>query len=125
MIGIIFYNFDKKLNLYLRKNTKELYEDILINEQIVVDISKNISPLFKSYNYDFKNTTLILNIKKYEDIYNKIKNNKDTIKITLKHFNDKIIHKNVKHKRIKSFDLINNLNLIDMNYKYRKVLLIN
>lgn len=122
MIGIIFYDFDNKLNLYLRKNTKDLYEDILISDDKINDISKNISPLFKSYNSDFKNTTIILNIKKYDDIYNKIKDNNDTIKISLKHFNNVIIHKNVKHRRIKTYDLINNLNLINMNYKYHKLI---
>lgn len=113
MIGFIFYDYKNGLNLYLYRNSNDYYEDIIINNDIINDISNTISPIFKSVNNEMKHTTLILNIKKYNDL---IDNDSKLVKISLKKFNDKFIHKNMKHKRIRTVDLMSTLNLINLNY---------
>jgi hypothetical protein len=124
--GIIFYEFiNNKMNIYLKKNTKEYYEDILylydeyINNELI-NINNIISPIFK-YKIN-EHTILLLNINKYKQLYNLITLNNNNIniqKINFIWFCNKNVHKNLKHKRIKDFELINNLQLIDLNYKIK------
>ena len=123
--GIIFYEFiNNKMNIYLKKNTKDYYEDIIylnndnINNELI-NINNSISPLFK-YKIN-THTILLLHINKYKQIYNLINLNNNTYihKINFMWFCNKNVHKNLKHKRIKDYELINNLQLIDLNYKIK------
>jgi hypothetical protein len=123
--GIIFYEIiNNKMNIYLKKNNKDYYEDIihLNNEDInnnLYYISDLISPIFKFINKD--HNILILNKNKYINIYNLITFNKNINiqKISLEWFCNKNVHNNLKHKRIKEYELINVLRLIDLNYKIK------
>jgi hypothetical protein len=120
--GIIFYEIiNNKMNIYLKKNNKDYYEDIInFNDIDMINnlyyISSLISPIFKYTNKD--HTILILNKNKHADIYNLI-NNKNIEKINLQRFSNKNVHNNLKHKRIKEYELINLLQLIDLNYKIK------
>ncbi len=120
--GIIFYEFiNNKLILYLKKNNKDYYEDIInLNNKEIIDmlysINNLISPIFK---YKNKNhTILILNKNKYAHIFSLI-NDVNIEKISLEKFCNKNVHKNLKHKRIKDYELINNLQFINLNYKIK------
>ena len=113
------------MNLYLKKNNKDYYEDIInLNNKEVIDmlfsINNLISPIFK---YKNKNhTILILNKNKHINIYNLINNlinNTNIEKISLEWFCNKNVHKNLKHKRIKDYELVNNLQFINLNYKIK------
>jgi hypothetical protein len=124
-IGIIFYELYKnKMNIYLKKNNKDYYEDIIFSynddiNNILNDIKNIISPIFKYKNND--HTILLLNINRYNKIYNIINsnNNINIEKINFDWFCNKNVHKNLKHTRIKNYELINNLQLIDLNYKIK------
>ncbi len=124
-IGIIFYELYKnKMNLYLKKNNKDYYEDIIFSynddiNNVLNDIKNIIAPIFKYKNND--HTILLLNINRYNKIYNLINTNKNINieKINFDWFCNKNVHKNLKHKRIKDYELINNLQLIDLNYKIK------
>jgi hypothetical protein len=120
--GIIFYEIiNNKMNIYIKKNNKDYYEDIINfndenNINILIYITNIISPIFKYINKN--HNILILNINKYIDIYNLI-NNKNIEKISLQWFCNKNVHNNLKHKRIKDYNLINVLQLINLNYKIK------
>ena len=124
-IGIIFYEIiNNKMNIYLKKNNKDYYEDIIqfTNEDIINNmyyIADIISPIFKYKNQN--HNILILNKNKYIDIYNSITFNKNINieKINLQWFCNKNVHNNLKHKRIKDYELINNLQLIHLNYRIK------
>jgi hypothetical protein len=124
-IGIIFYELYKnKMNLYLKKNNKDYYEDIIFSynddiNNLLNDIKNIIAPIFKYKNND--HTILLLNINRYNKIYNLITTNKNINieKINFDWFCNKNVHKNLKHNRIKNYELINNLQLIDLNYKIK------
>jgi len=111
------------MNLYLKKNNRDYYEDICSNNENVNNdlyyISNIISPIFK---YKNKNhIILILNKNKHNNIYNLLKetNNINIEKINLQWFCNKNVHNNLKHKRIKEYELMNILQLIDLNYKIK------
>ncbi len=124
-IGIIFYElYNNKMNIYLKKNNKDYYEDIIFSynddiNNILDDIKNLIAPIFKYKSND--HTILLLNINRYNKIYNLINsnNNINIEKINFDWFCNKNVHKNLKHKRIKNYELINNLQLIDLNYKIK------
>ncbi len=122
--GIIFYDCNnKKIQLYLKKNTKEYYEDIINKDnnldETLTNIINNISPLFKAYDFDNNHIILLLNKNKYDTIYDNIVKQENLEKISLEWFNNKNVHNNLKHKRLKSNDLTNTLNNILLNYKLR------
>ena len=122
-IGIIFYEIKKdKMYIYLKQNTKDYYEDIikfnssnLIN--FIKEINNNIGSLFKLFINN--HTILILNKNKYNNIFDEICNFQEMVKINLSWFNNKNVHNNLKHNRIKNIELNNLLNLIYTNYRFR------
>jgi hypothetical protein len=116
--GIIFYEFGKdKLNLYLRQNTKDYYEDFIINDTELIESLINISILYKAYNPEKNHTIFLLNKNIFTNIFDKYKIYK---KISLKTFQSIPIDKTLKHNRLKFYDLNKSLKLIQNNYIYRK-----
>jgi hypothetical protein len=71
------------------------------------------------YDFDTRHTILLLNKNKYDTIYDTINKDNNLEKISLEWFNNKNVHNNLKHKRLKCNDLTNSLNNILLNYKLR------
>ncbi len=122
--GIIFYEYYKKrFYLYLRKNSKDYYEDLLITDEDIINLlKKNI--LYKIYNNEQNHTVFLINRNnnKYSYLFDDIKLNE---KITYSKFISKPFHKTVKHKRLKIDELDRSLNLIRINYILRSKLIFN
>lgn len=110
--GIIFYEINNKsIYLYLQRNSYEIYQDILINESINV----NVSYYIKIYDYD--HIIYLLDKNKYNELFKIYE--KKLEKINYNIFNQKIFHNNIKHKRIKNIQIKNQLDFIILNNKLR------
>jgi len=122
-IGIIFYEFtNKNMIIHIKKNNLEYYEDFKISDNDdILNIINNICPNNKIYNNDTNHMILLLNYKKYNDIYKYITNNIKIEKISISWFNNKNVHKTIKHSRIKSLEINNCLETINFNHKLRLI----
>lgn len=120
-IGVIFFD-PVDFSLYIKKNSREYYEDIITFEQNIIDelysISKSIGSIFIITNKELNHITLLLNKIKYDYIFNTIINT-SIVCVKLKMFNSIIIHNNSKHKRIKNKEIMKLLELIKNNYNLR------
>ena len=88
------------------------------NKEILFLID-NISPIYKSYNYDKNHLILLLNKKKYKLLFETCENLQ---KYKLEYFNNTNIHKNMKHSRIKFNDLTYTINNIYKIYKLHNII---
>lgn len=119
--GIIFYDYNNnksRLNLYLRKNSKDYHEDFIIKDIDLVEFLKNIPILYKTYNSEKNHTIFLLNKNKYSYIFELQKEYK---KISLKTFNSIPFDKTLKHNKLKFNDLNKSLNIIINNYILRNI----
>lgn len=123
-IGIIFYEFiNNNMIIHIKRNNLEYYEDIKISEDndnydISIIINK-ICAYCKIYNSNTNHMILLLNCKKYNDIYNNIIDNNKIEKISISWFNNKNVHKTIKHSRIKLLEINKCLDKIYFNHKLR------
>lgn len=121
-IGIIFYDFiNNKMIIHIKRNNLEYYEDLKISNDNndILNILNNICANNKIYNNDTNHMILLLNCKKYNNIYNDINNNNKIEKISISWFNNKNVHKTIKHSRIKLLEINKCLETINFNHKLR------
>ena len=120
--GIIFYNYNyRRIYLYLKKNTKDYHEDYIIKDIELINILKNIPIIYRTNNNNSNHIIFLLSINKYNDLFEKIKENNNINKIDFNKFLSKPFDKTLKHNRLKYYDLINSLNIIKNNYIYRNL----
>ena len=118
--GIIFYTYkNDKLQLYLKKNTKDYHEDFIIKDIDKINFLNNISAIYKSYNFEKNHMIYLLNKIKYSELFDDIKNYEI---VNLKKFNSVPFDKTLKHNRLRFNELDISLDNIRKNYVYRKVL---
>ena len=119
--GIIFYEINNnKVYLYLKRNINEEYQDITINEPDENSILHNIGSLYYVKNSDYNHIIYLLDIIKYNDLFDKYKTILE--KINYEFFNQKIFHNNIKHKRLKNLIIKRELDYIILNNKLIKKL---
>jgi len=119
--GLIFYEINNnKVYLYLRRNSNEEYQDILINQPNKDNILYNIGTLYYAKISDYNHIIYLLDITKYNDLFEKYKNLLEKINYDM--FNQKIFHNNIKHKRIKNFIIKRELDYIILNHNLIKKL---
>ena len=107
--GLIFYEINNnKVYLYLRCNSNE--DNILYY----------IGTLYYAKNSDYNHIIYLLDITKYNDLFEKYKNLLEKINYDM--FNQKIFHNNIKHKRIKNFIIKRELDYIILNHNLIKKL---
>jgi len=119
--GIIFYDYrsnKSRLNLYLRKNSKDYHEDFVTKDKELIELLQNIPILYKTYNLERNHTIFLLNKNKYSyifELYNEYK------KISLKKFNSMPFDKTLKHNKLKFNDLNKSLRIIESTYILRNI----
>ena len=118
--GIIFFKFDKHtLYLYLKKNSEDKYEDIIINNNNnILDI--NLAPLYKLF-LDDKNILYFIDINKYKILYDHIvhKLNKPLECISYNTFIKPSIHRYSKINKLQNNIIETILDKIKLNYVIR------
>ncbi len=122
--GVIFYKYDDKLILYLKKNSKDYYEDFSINdinieEKDIIKILSNINILCRVENLEKNHTILLLNINKYDHLFENLTNYNY---VSFKRFISLPFHRTLKHNKLKINDLDKSLNIIKNNYIIRKLI---
>ena len=123
---IIFFEINNKsnnkINIYLKKNNKDYYEDIKLDFNGQNDYNLDVIPLYKIYIKENNNLIFLLDINRYIDIYNIYYNKfKNLEKINYKYFTNKAFHNNMKHKRLKNMYIQNSLDYIILNRNIRSI----
>lgn len=121
--GIIFYKYEhNKLNIYLKRNLKYYYEDVVIKDHAIINKLNDINILYKVHDNTKKHNIFLLNVTKYKNIYDIIINEKINMQIVnLKKFMSIPFHKTLKHDKLKINDLNKSLTFIRNNYFYRNL----
>lgn len=119
--GIIFYDYrsnKSRLNLYLRKNSKDYHEDFITKDKELIELLQNLPILYKTYNLERNHTIFLLNKNKYSYIFELYTEYK---KISLKKFNSVPFDKTLKHNKLKFSDLNKSLKIIESTYILRNI----
>jgi len=119
--GIIlydYYNNKSRLNLYLRKNSKDYHEDFVIKDNKLIELLQNIPTLYKTHNLEKNHTIFLLNKNKYPFIF---ESQNEYKKISLKTFKSIPFDKTLKHNKLKFNDLNKSLKIIESIYILRYI----
>jgi hypothetical protein len=107
--GIIFYEINpNSINIFLKKNAFDKYENIIINDKL------DILPIYKIKLYESNHIIYLIDIK-HNELYQIYKNYLE--KINYKYFISKPFQNNMLHKRIKNIIIKNTFDEIIFNKK--------